>query len=50
METINKAKSSFFEIINKVDKPLAIIISKKNNKYQYQKIFTKRSLYTLEIL
>lgn len=28
METINKAKSSFSELINKVDKPLARIISK----------------------
>lgn len=39
METINKAKSSYFEMI-KVDKPLARMVSKKTD-YQYQKIFKK---------
>ena len=33
-EKINKAKSCFFEKINKIDKPLARIIKKQKEKYK----------------
>ena len=35
---INKTKSCFFEKINKIDKPLAILIKKKGEKNQINKI------------
>ena len=35
---INKAKSQFFEKINKIDKPLAKFIKKQREKYQTNKI------------
>ena len=35
---INKAKSSFFEKTNKIDKPLAKLIKKKREKNQINKI------------
>ena len=35
---INKAKSCFFEKINKIDKPLARLIKKKREKNQINKI------------
>ena len=35
---INKAKSSFFERINKIDKPLARLIKKQREKSQINKI------------
>ena len=35
---INKAKSSFFERINKIDRPLARLIKKQWEKYQINKI------------
>ena len=35
---INKAKSLFFEKINKIDKPLARLINKKREKNQTNKI------------
>ena len=35
---INKAKSWFFEIINKTDKPLARLIKKQREKNQINKI------------
>ena len=35
---INKAKSWFFEIINKIDKPLARLIKKKREKNQINRI------------
>ena len=34
---INKAKSWFFEKINKIDKPLARLIKKQREKYQINK-------------
>ena len=34
----NKTKSSFFEKINKIDKPLARFIEKEREKYQFNKI------------
>ena len=38
MAKINKAKSWFFEKINKIDKPLAKLIKKKMEKNQINKI------------
>ena len=35
---INKAKSWFFEKVNKMDKPLVILIKKKREKDQINKI------------
>ena len=35
---INKAKSWFFEMISKIDKPLARLIKKKREKNQINKI------------
>ena len=35
---INKAKSWFFERINKIDKPLARLIKKQREKHQINKI------------
>ena len=35
---INKAKSWFFEKINKIDKPLPRLIKKQREKYQINKI------------
>ena len=37
-EKINKAKSWFFEKINKIDKPLARLIKKQKEKNQINKI------------
>ena len=38
MAKINKAKNWFFEKINKIDKPLAILIKRKREKNQINKI------------
>ena len=38
---INKAKSWFFERINKIDKPLARLIKKQREKNQINKLETK---------
>ena len=38
---INKAKSWFFERINKIDKPLARLIKKQREKNQINKIRNK---------
>ena len=38
IEKINKAKSWFFERINKIDKPLARLIKKKTEKNKINKI------------
>ena len=38
---INKTKSWFFEKINKIDKPLAILIKKKREKNQINKLEMK---------
>ena len=35
---INKTKSWFFEKINKIDKPLAILIKKKREKTQINRV------------
>ena len=37
-QKINKAKSGFFERINKIDKPLARLIKKQRKKNQINKI------------
>ena len=39
---INKAKSWFFEKINKIDKPLARLIQKKGGKIKSTKLEVKR--------
>ena len=39
---INKAKSWFFEKINKIDKPLGRLIRKKRNKNEINKIRNKK--------
>ena len=38
LQKINKAKSWFFEKINKIDKPLARLIKKQREKNQTNKI------------
>ena len=43
---INKIKSSFFEGVNKVDKPLARLIKKKREKTQINKIRNKEEEIT----
>ena len=43
---INKAKSWFFEMINKIDKPLARLIKKQKEKNQINKIRNKNGEIT----
>ena len=43
---INKTKSSFFEKINKIDKPLARLIKKKTEKIQINRIRNEREATT----
>ena len=45
---INKAKSGFFEKINKLDKPLARLINKKMEKSQTNKIRNKNGEITTD--
>ena len=45
---INKAKSWFFEKINKIDKPLARLIKKKRKKNQINKIRNKNGEITTD--
>ena len=45
---INKAKSWFFEKINKIDKPLARLIKRKREKSQIQKISTENGEITTD--
>ena len=45
---INKAKSWFFEKINKIDKPLARLIMKKREKKQINKIRNENGEITTE--
>ena len=45
---INKAKSWFFERINKIDKPLARLIKKQREKNQINKIRNERSQQTTQ--
>ena len=45
---INKAKSLFFEKINKIDKPLARLIKKQREKNQINKIRNKNGEITTD--
>ena len=45
---INKAKSWFFEKINKIDKPLARLIKKKREKNQINKIRNENGKITTD--
>ena len=45
---INKAKSCFFEKINKIDKPLARLIKKKGEKNQINKIRNEKGEVTTD--
>ena len=45
---INKTKSWFFEKINKIDKPLAILIKKKREKNQINKIRNEKGEVTTD--
>ena len=45
---INKAKSWFFEKINKIDKPLARLIKKQREKNQINKIRNKNGEITTQ--
>ena len=45
---INKAKSWFFERINKIDKPLARLIKKQMDKYQITKIRNENGKITTD--
>ena len=45
---INKAKSWFFEKINKIDKPLARLIKKKREKNQIHKVRNENEEITTE--
>ena len=45
---INKAKSWFFEKINKIDKPLGRLIKKKREKNQINKIRNEKGEVTTE--
>ena len=45
---INKTKSWFFEKINKIDKPLAILIKKNREKNQINKIRNEKGEVTID--
>ena len=45
---INKTKSSFFEKVNKMDKPLARLIKKKREKNQISKIRNEKGEVTTD--
>ena len=45
---INKAKSGFFEKINKTDKPLARLIKKRREKNQINKIRNEKGDITTD--
>ena len=47
-QKINKAKSGFFERINKIDKPLARLIKKQREKNQINKIRNKNGEITTD--
>ena len=48
IEKFNKAKSWFFEKINKMDKPLARLIKKKREKNQISKIRNENGKITTD--
>ena len=45
---INKAKSWFFETINKIDKPLTRLMKKKNEKTQINRIRNEKGEVTTD--
>ena len=45
---INKTKSWFFEMINKIDKPLARLIKKKREKTQISRIRNEKGEVTTD--
>ena len=45
---INKTKNSFFEKVNKIDKPLARLIKKKREKNQINKVRNKKGEVTTD--
>ena len=45
---INKTKSWFIEIVNKIDKPLAKLIKKKREKSQISKIRNEKGVVTTD--
>ena len=45
---INKTKNSFFEKVNKIDKPLARLIKKKREKNQINKIRNEKGEFTTD--
>ena len=45
---INKTKNSFFEKVNKIDKPLARLIKKKREKNQINKIRNEKGELTTD--
>ena len=47
---INKTKSWFIEIINKIDKPLAKLIKKKREKSQISKIRNEKGEVTTDTI
>ena len=47
-QKINKAKSRFFERMNKIDKPLARLIKKQREKSQINKIRTENGEFTTD--
>ena len=48
MEKINETKSSFYEKINKIDKPLARLIRKNREKTQINKIRNEKGEVTTD--
>ena len=48
LQKINKAKSWFFEKINKIDKPLARLIKKQREKNQVNKIRIENGEITID--
>ena len=49
IEKINKTKSWFFEQINKIDKPFAIILKKNRERTQINKIRNEKGEVTTDI-
>ena len=50
IEEINKAKSWFFEKVNKIDKPLARLTKKRREKTQLNKIRYEKGEFTTDII
>ena len=50
IQKINESKSSFFEKINKIDKPLSRLIKKKRERIQIKTIRNERREITIDIM